>query len=180
MKNRFKVLGVALLLAGAQAQTKVQSGPLYGELGYAPVKISFAGYSITPKVLRGMLGYEVNPNLAVEGMLGLGVSDGSTTVSGVRVTGEVDHMIGLYLKPKVTVTPELELFARAGIVRNKVTASVPAAVWTGSDTQSDVSYGLGLAYSINKTTSLVVDCMSYYSKDGVKGNGVTVGVGFKF
>lgn len=182
MKNRFKLSCAALLVAsmGAQAQTKAPSGGLYGDVGYTLVKISADGYSVTPKVLRGVVGYEVNPNLAIEGMVGLGVGDDSTTLAGVKLVGEVDHMIGLYLKPKMAVSPDLELFARAGFVRSKVTASAPAYGVSASESQSDLSYGVGMSYSINKTTALNVDYMSYYNKDGVKANGFTVGVGFKF
>lgn len=182
MKNRFKFLCVAMLVAsaGAHAQTTAPSGGLYGELGVTSVKYSYAGYSITPKVLRGVLGYELHPNVAIEGMVGLGVSDGSTTFSGVKLVGEVDHMMGLYVKPKVAVSPDLELFARVGFMRSKVTGSAPSFGVTGSATESDASYGLGARYSFSKTTALVVDYMSYYSKDGEKANGLTIGLGFKF
>lgn len=182
MKNRFKLLCVALLVAsaGAQAQTAAQSGGMYGELGYALVKVKYAGYSMTPKVLRATLGYELNPNVALEAMAGLGVSDGATSVGGIKLTGEVDHMVGLFVKPKVAVSPDLDLFGRVGFVRSKVTASIPVAGLTESDSQTDLSYGVGVSYSISKTTSLTADYMSYYNKDGVKANGFTVGVGFKF
>lgn len=182
MKNRFKFLCVALVLAsaGVQAQSQAQSGGMYGEVGLTSVKVSSDGYSLTPRVLRGVVGYEVNPNFAIEGMVGFGVSDDTVTVSGFKVAGEVDHMIGLFVKPKVAVSPDLELFARAGFVRTKVTASLSGFGLSASDSQSDVSYGVGLAYSISKGTSLNLDYMSYYNKDGVKANGVTLGVGFKF
>lgn len=182
MKNRFKLLCVALLVAsaGAQAQNKPQAGGLYGELGLTQVKYSYAGYSITPKVLRGVVGYDAHPNVAIEAMVGLGISDGSTTVAATRVVGEVDHMIGLYVKPKVDVSPELQVFARVGFARSKVTGSVPSMGLTTTATDSDASYGMGLAYSFNKTSALTLDYMSYYSKDGEKANGLTLGVGFKF
>lgn len=180
MKYRSQLLCAALLAAafGAQAQTRNQAGPLYGELGYSPIKIKYADTSVTPKVLRAMVGYELSPNLAIEGMLGMGVSDDSTKVGSVSINGEVDHTVGIYLKPKAAITPDLEVFGRLGYARSKLTFS--ALGMTESDSSSDASYGLGFSYRFDPKISLTVDYMSYYNKNGWKANGLTVGVGFRF
>ena len=85
--KKIAVLAAALVVMGAaQAQSK---SPLYGELGYTFTKVSSDGVDFNPGVLRGMLGYEVNPYLALEAMYGTSLSDDSTSIDGVTVKAEV-------------------------------------------------------------------------------------------
>jgi opacity protein-like surface antigen len=170
---------IALASIGAQAQ-------MYGEVGYtattAKQNIDGDGIKASPSALRGILGYELNPNLAVEGMVAFGMSDATVKVNGVSATGvklEIDNAVGLYLKPKTKLNDQVELFGRVGFARVKGTIS---AAGFGSETESEssFSYGAGFSYAINPTTSLNADYMQYLSKDGFKVNGFTFGVGFKF
>ena len=165
-------------VVGAQAQSKPGASPVYGELGWASITYKESGYKLQPGMVRAIVGTEVNPNLSVEGMLGFGVADDTVNIQGVRVTGEINHAWGVFLKPKASVAPNLELFGRVGYVKTKVTASVPG--YAISDTGGDLAYGAGLSYKISDSTSLNADYMSYYNKDGVKGTGFTIGLGLRF
>jgi opacity protein-like surface antigen len=136
----------------------------------------------SPSALRGLLGYELNPNLAIEGMVAFGMSDASIKVNGVSEPGlklKVDNAVGFYLKPKTKLNDQVELFGRVGFARVKGTVS-EAGFGSESVTESSFSYGAGFSYAINSTTSLNADYMQYLSKDGFKVNGFTFGVGFKF
>lgn len=128
--------------------------------------------------MRAVIGTEVHPNLNLEGMIGMGITDGSTRVGNVTIKSEVDHFWGLYVKPKVALSPDLELFGRLGYASSKVSASIPGYVV--SESGYSVSYAVGLNFKVSESTSLNADYTSYYSKDGVKANGFTVGMGFKF
>jgi len=77
-----------LLATGVQAQANTTS-PWYGELGYTSLKYSDGTDSLKPGMLRGLVGYGFHPNLAVEGMLGLGIKDDSVNVMGVNVDVKV-------------------------------------------------------------------------------------------
>lgn len=186
MKKQCKSAAVAAMFLAAgvaayaqQAPAANAASPLYGELAYAPVKIKDEGASLgTSKNVRGILGYELHPNLAVEALASFGVSDGHITVQGVRVDTGVDHMYGLYVKPKLTLTSDLELFGRVGYVRSKL--SVRAEGHHDFDSESDASYGLGLAYRINDRLSAVVDYTRYYDKDNLKLQGLSAGLRWKF
>ncbi len=181
MKIRSTLAAVAVLACGAGsalAQSQNPSGGLYGELSYVAVKVKDSGYSLSPKVLRAIIGTEVNPNLAVEAALGTGLSDGSTQVYGVKVTGEVDRMFGLFLRPKVNLSPDLELFGRVGMVRTKVSLSLLGR--SASDSDTDIAYGVGLAYRLGKNASVVVDYMNYYNEDGTKATGLAFGARYQF
>lgn len=185
MKTRSKLLAWAAvaITAAANAQT-------YGEIGYASVttkeNISLLGnaynFKATPTALRGIFGYELNPNLAIEALGAFGLSDDSFKVNGINVPGlkmEIDHVVGVYLKPKTKLNENVEIFGRIGFARAKGTVS---AIGVGSESSSanSFSYGAGLSYAINPTTSLNADYMSYLNKDRFKANGFTFGVGFKF
>lgn len=183
MKKYVNGLSILVLLAmgvSAHAQTQTPATPWYGELAYAPVKIKEAGLPDgTAKNLRGILGYELHPNVALEGLLSLGVGDASVTVDGDPVDTRVNRVVGLYVKPKVAVSQDIELFARLGYARTKVT-STSSTGDSGSGSESDVSYGLGAAYRINDRWSAVVDYMRYSDKDGVRLQGLSAGLRLRF
>jgi opacity protein-like surface antigen len=182
MKKHVNGLSILVLLAAGasvHAQTQTPANPWYGELAYAPVKIQSEGLSdSTSKNLRGIIGYELRPNVALEGLLSLGVADGSVTVGGLRIDTSVDRVVGLYVKPKFSVSQDIEVFARLGYARIKLTDSVMGVSFTES--ASDASYGLGAAYRINDKWSAVVDYMRYYDKDGVRLQGLSAGLRLRF
>jgi hypothetical protein len=74
-RSKMKVIAIAtaaaslLLGVAAHAQQAPAAGPLYGELGYSWAQIHGNGVKATPGAIRGIIGYDVHPNLAVEGML---------------------------------------------------------------------------------------------------------------
>jgi opacity protein-like surface antigen len=180
---------LALLGTSAQAQTTARSAQgLYGEVGYTHLKLKVDGVSgdATLGALRGILGYDLHPNLALEGLLAFGVKDdeASDVVSGIPVTAklELQNAFGIYVKPKFNPTNELELFGRLGWTRTKLkaTLSIPGASASESDSDSDFSYGVGAKYNFNPRMSVGLDWMRYFDKDGVTIDGVTVGFGYRF
>ncbi len=171
----------ALTLAafGASAQ-------MYGEIGVTAAKYKEnlePGFNAksSPTALRGVFGYEINPNFAIEGMVGVGMSDDNLKVNGNTVPGvkmEVDSIFGIYAKPKIKFTPELEGFVRAGFAQSKGTFSGFGEQYSAKE--SGFSYGLGMSYALNPKTSRNIDYMSYLDKNEVKVNGFTFGLGYKF
>jgi opacity protein-like surface antigen len=177
MKRLIPLFAVATLAAGTAS---VQAQGLYGEVGYTPLKLeSRVGgldFSSRPSNVRGIIGYELNDNLAVEGMLGLSAQDSSVKVNGINsgVKSEVDNMVGVFVKPKIEVVEGLELFGRLGAARTKL------SVGNETDSATSVAYGFGASYKLNPALSLNADYMTYHDKDDTTLKGVTVGVGYKF
>jgi opacity protein-like surface antigen len=176
---------IAMLSTAAQAQTS----PLYGEIGYTQFKIKEEGSSnLKPNALRGIIGYTLHPNVAVEGMLAFGVGDDGVTedVVGVPVNFDLklQHAYGIYVKPKFNVTPQFEVFGRLGYTEAKFkgTTSVPSLGLSvsESDSDGDVSYGLGAAYNFTPRMNVGLDYMRYSDKEGVKVDGVTLSFGYRF
>ncbi|MGN7874248.1 porin family protein [Roseateles sp. 22389] len=168
------IVVAALLAAGAaQAQTQTQA-PLYGELGYTFVKVKAdGGLSAKPGAIRGIVGYDVHPNVAIEGMLAFGVSD--DTVGGAKI--KIPHSYGLFVTPKYAFD-QFEVFGRLGYAHSKIKASDEDG--SISDSGGSFAYGLGAKYNFDKSIYGAVDYMRYYKKDGIKADGFTLSVGYRF
>jgi attachment invasion locus protein len=173
---------IAAATAVACAAGMAQAQGMYGELGYSHLKFEESGTAfsgkVNPTMARGIIGYELNPNLAVEGMVGLGMSSDDIRVGSATLKGKVDNMVGAFVKPKVKLGETVELFGRAGVVSTKVSAE--AGRVSVSDRGTSFAYGGGASFALTPTLSLNADYMRYYDRKGIEVDGVTVGVGFKF
>lgn len=126
-------------------------------------------------MVRGIFGVDLNRNIALEAMIGAGVSDDSAY--GAKL--ELKHAIGFYIKPKINLTDNLEAFARLGIAKAKLKVS---SYYYGSvtDSDNDFSFGAGLAYTFSSGVYGALDYMRYYDKDGLTIDGATLSIGFRF
>ncbi len=165
---------LAVLAAGAaSAQSMSEDSGYYGEIGYTPISISGGGLTFKPKLARFTVGKDINENLSVEGMYGATVS--KDNYQGVDVSASA---YGIFLKPKIEVSKDTEVFARVGWVKSDIKGT-----WTGgsaSSSGSDVSYGLGVQTKFTKDVYGQVDYMNYYDKNGTTSKGFTVSVGTGF
>jgi opacity protein-like surface antigen len=158
------VLGFTLLAAGAQAQS------LYGEVGYTGLDYRAPGLKVSPGMVRGLVGYEFTPNLAVEGMVGLGA--GSDSDSGTSL--KLKNTVGVFGKVQAPITEDLKVYGRLGVARTSLQTNGV------SDSDTGLAYGAGVTYDLSKTTYLNADYTKYLDRDSKKLEGVTVGVGFRF
>ena len=160
-------------------------GQVYGELGlsFMSYKIARAGISAKPIMLRAIAGYDYHPNLAAEAMLGLGLR-GADAVGpfGTAYSVRAGNLFGAYAKPRLRVGGETEFFARLGIAN----AGTSVGGYTGTDGGAGLSYGLGFKTVTpwksfgNRPVSVAADYMTYYSSNGVKFTGITLGAGMSF
>ncbi len=173
---------IAAVSISAQAQSGTTGGKgLYGEIGYASLNYKETAASLsTMGAARVILGYNLMENLAMDGMVAFGASDGSTTISGVTIKGRIDSGYGIYLKPKAKLSESIEVFGRLGYFNANMTVWVPGTPLSVSRSGDDFSYGIGGNVKVSKDMSLNLDYMSYYNKNGTTVNGVTLGLGFNF
>lgn len=167
---------VALAAVGAQAQG------MYGELGYSHLNFEETDTAfsakVNPSMVRGIVGYELNRNLAVEGMAGIGLQSDDVRVGSARLEGEVDNILGVFVKPKIQLGESVELFGRAGVATTKVSAR--AGNLSISDRGTSFAYGGGASFALTPRTSITADYMRYYDRKGIVVDGINVGVGLKF
>jgi opacity protein-like surface antigen len=157
-------LGLVALAAGAQAQS------LYGEVGYTGLDYREPGLKASPGMVRGVVGYEFSPNLAMEGMVGL--HGGSDTASGTTL--KLGNMVGVFGKVQAPLAEGVNVYGRLGVARSDLKANGV------SDARTGLAYGVGMSYDLSKTTYLNADYTKYYDRRDQKLEGVTLGVGFRF
>jgi hypothetical protein len=173
---------VAIAAVFALAGIAAQAQSTYAEVGVGTAKYSEPALSMTPTIARGIFGMNLNDNFAVEAMGATGLSDGTTTYSGVGINLRVDNAFGAYITPKVKLGDSAELFVRAGYthVNGTATATGNRGSLTLAMSGSSPSFGAGVKFNLSNNSYVVADYMSYYSKDGISVNGYTVGMGFGF
>ncbi|WP_431257263.1 porin family protein [Roseateles chitinivorans] len=173
--TKISILAAALLLAAgvAQAQTAAATSGLYGDVGYSFLNLKSDDPTIKPGALRGIVGWDLHPNVAIEAMLATGLKD--DTVDGVKF--KVTRSYGIFVTPKYSFD-QFEVFGRVGYADSKIKAS--GLGLSGSDSYGSFAWGLGGRYNFSKTIYGGLDYMQYYKKDGLKVDGVTLNVGYRF
>ncbi|MBT9463288.1 outer membrane beta-barrel protein [Hydrogenophaga sp.] len=186
MNLSYKALAAAVLsvaAAGAQAQVQAPT-KMYAEIGYAAIGLDATDGTDTlkasPGALTGVFGYQLHPNLAVEGFLGLGLTKDEIELNGAPsgVNAKINNAYGFFIKPGFKVSEGVELFARLGYLRTKL--SVSAGGVSVSDTDTSAAYGVGVNLNLTKTSYLQANWTSYYKDDGAKAQGVALAYGMRF
>lgn len=176
------VAAAALLTLAGTAQAQTDDLNSYAEVGYSKVtiKVDDIGLKTAPAVLSSVLGYWINPNLAVEAHLGLAMGSDDITDNGMSsgAKAKLGTNIGLFLRPSVEVSDGLELFGRVGWQRSrlKITASNESAYGSGND----LAFGFGANYHLSKTSYLQLSWLNHFSKDGLSAKGVGLSYGYRF
>lgn len=180
--SAFAVLTALFAAVPAHAQTAAPK--MYAEFGYTQYNAkdsdSIDSIKFSPGAVTGTLGYQFTPNIAVEGLFGLGAGEGKIKLNGVKtnVKGQVTKAVGLYFKPSLAVSDRVDLFARIGWAHTELEMSVPGASVTESD--NSASYGVGANFNISKTSYIQASWMNYYKNDGFKIDGFNIAYGFRF
>lgn len=176
MKSAIAKISTAIVLVAAASSACAQ---FYGELGYTALSYKESGAPDADLGLLGAtIGYEINKNLAVEGLLATGISDDTVQVGAVNVKVKNKDTYGFFLKPKAIVAENLEVSAKLGWAKSKIEASSLGV--TASDSGSDFAYGVGVQYSVTPTAYITGGYSNFYNKDGTKVDGWNIGVGYKF
>jgi len=182
MKKRLATAAAAFVLLGsAQAQMPpMTTSALYGELGYTFLKVDAFGTSFRPAAIRGILGWDVHPTFAVEGMLAGGVVDDDKGISingqPANVTAKLNNMYGIWAKPRF-VRDKTEFFGRFGWAHTDVEAS-RAGFGTASEGQDDFAWGLGVNYRFSPNGYVGADWMRYSNQSNSHVDGLTLSVGW--
>ena len=176
MFKQIIVSALSLASLGATAQ-------IYGGIGVTSAKlndkISSENTEISTTALRGIFGYKVGPKLSLEGVAAFGLNNSSfnvTTAPNSKLN--IDYMVGVYAKPTIKITPQLETFFRAGMAQTLTTL-----FYQGNTTKTinnGFSYGVGMSYELGKTTFFNLDYMFYVNNDQTKATGITAGVDYLF
>lgn len=166
------VLGGATLAPSAFAQ---ETGP-YWSVGYTHIMVEVDGADdANVGALQGKLGYRFHPNFALEGEAAVGVVDESYDVFGTEVDVGLDKEFGVFAVGFLPVSPDVNLFARAGYVDIEIEAS--AGGMSISDVDNGIGYGVGLIWDLG-----MIDLRAEYTRYDVEGeaNTLSLSIGGKF
>lgn len=178
LKLAFIAFLIVFGISSVSAQSMNKDSDYYGEIGYttAHLKNDKNGFSINPKLARLIVGKEFDKNLAVEGAYAFTTSKDSDVVNGVKYTGKVSSY-GIYLKPKMEIAEDIEVFARIGALHTEYSE------YSGGKSTANknrLSYGIGIQAKLTKDIYGQVDYMNFYKQNGVTANGFTISVGTRF
>ncbi len=181
--SRLAMAATCFALAAIGQSAHAQAKPAATSAGYIDVGYLAATYkepslTVRPAALRVVAGMDVHPNLAVQGLAGFNVKAGDGTSGGSPVEVKLTSVLGLYAKPKMDVSPDLELFGRLGFAN--VNRGSKVGTTSSSDSGSSLSYGLGASYRVTKDVNIGVDYMSYYNRNDITITGFTASVGYRF
>ena len=166
----------------SMAQTVIpkssDDGKVYVEGGLIYGRYSQPSGWFTSAIGNIKLGYQLNDNLAVEGMLANSISDTTFYVGSTQVNARVSNAYGIYVKPSIPLQSNFNIFARIGFTH----ATISANTYWGSGWASGtgLSYGAGAKYYPTDQAYIQLDYMSYYDKDGIQltGPGMSLGINF--
>lgn len=184
MKRKLTVAALATFAAfGAQAEEAPQpQGYFGGNYVFLTYEEDGIDEDFDLGALVGKAGVNVNPYLAAELRVGFGVKDYSISGNGVTAELEVDYLVGGYIVAGIPNSSPIYPYAVLGATKAELTATVRAFGESASvsDSDSDVSYGVGANFAVNEQVSLNAEYMSYLDKDSVKISGISIGGAVRF
>lgn len=111
------------------------------------------------------------------GEIRVGTGIGEDTVGGV-LDVEIDQLIGAYLRSGVLTSGNLYPYLVMGVTQGKVTEKALGV--KRSESETDLSFGIGIDYTVKKSISFNAEYINYISKNSVDISGFTLGVAKRF
>ena len=175
----FNKLALTATLLAASAASNANAGENYFGGGVAFIKYSETGIDdIDMTSAFGKFGTKFNENFAGEVRLGFGLNSDSVNIYGVDVDTELKNYYGAYLKAGINATENVYPYVILGYTRGKIEAS--AQGYSVSDSESDMSFGLGIDFTVAEQTDLTLEYINYLDKDGVELSGFGLSIARSF
>ena len=177
-----KLALASLILLGTAAPAMAQTASFYGDIGYTNIAIDGQDAGLSDDITLGSImahgGILFTPNFGAEGELAIGIQDEDIDFGG-GVTGNVglNYLVGAYGRAQVEVTPQLVLFARAGVVNAELEAE--AAGVSVSDSETGAGYGAGGEFMFDAFNGIRLDYTRYDIED-LEADALTIAYKRKF
>ena len=176
MKKIFTAISLGLVITGASAQAQKSNG--YVEIGGIYARYQETGGWFTSAVGNAKVGVNINDNISLEAIVGTSLYDTNFYVGRTLVSARIDSLFGGYVKGKVPISPNADIFGRFGVAQGQVSAS--SAYGSGWASGTGLSYGGGLQFKLDNSSYVAIDYMSYYNKSGTSATGLGLNYGFNF
>jgi len=169
-----KLISVAVLSAAAASPAFAEGpylGATYNSLGITDSRIG--GVELDVDTLGIVGGYELSPNLAVEGRLLTGVDEEN---SGA-FRAEVDSYIGANLLGKLPLNNQFSLYGTLGY--GFLDANISGPGFNTNDDDGALSYGGGVMYTAGNV-NIRAGYEMLYDKDNIEADGLNLTATFAF
>ena len=164
--NMYALGSIGSLSYTGDAQTEINTA-LTG-VGNTPSQSSLGSQSTG---FKAMVGYEINPNWAVEGgYVGMGTFKYSaTTASGAVSANVTSYGYNFSVLAMAPVNDKFSLLGKVGYTMGNQTSTVTGngASLSISDDQNSVSYGIGGMYKLTPTLSLRAEWEQLFNDVGM-------------
>lgn len=174
MKKILVLIVLCVVFSGVNAFSN--QGSNYFGINLSRCDYSYDGMSgdFNPLAVIGKLGYCFHRNFAVEGRLGLGLTEDENDAYGHDVSMELDNLIGIYCKGFFDIDKKIQVYGLIGLTRAEGTVEGPG--FSDSDDDNDLSYGIGIDFKIAYKLYIGLEYMNYLSKSDYDLDAIAVGV----
>jgi opacity protein-like surface antigen len=169
-----KLISVAVLSAAAASPAFAEGpylGAAYNSLAITDSRIN--GVELDVDTLGVVGGYELSPNLAIEGRLLTGVDEENS--GGFRA--EIDSYLGANLLGKLPLNNQLSLYGTLGY--GFLDANISGPGFNVNDDDGGVSYGGGVMYTAGNV-NIRAGYEMLYDRDNVEAEGLNLTATFAF
>lgn len=188
LKQSINLLTFACLAALSTHAYAEQTQGYYG-IGYHMGSYEETGVpEANPDAIAFRAGSYLNQVIAIEARLALGIVDDTVRVNAqdlglgvnadIDVDVELDTALSVFIKADVPMTPFVNAYGLLGLTRGEVEAS--AGGFTVSESETGLSYGLGIEGEINRRTSLSVEYVQFLDEDAFEYTGINFGITTRF
>lgn len=153
---------VFLLLLAAVAQPALAREQPYAGFDYTRATFSTANAEPEYTALRVKVGGEFSQYLGFEYQGAVGLGGDTSTLPAGTIDSKLRGLIGLYLRPKLELGEDFAVFAVGGYswTRVQLNVNIPGLL-SRTETQGDLSAGVGVEARVLGNSFLSVDYMEY-------------------
>ena len=179
--NLRQLFSISLLIAATAATSNTHARGHGHNHSYIGVNYSFLEQPIAnaddAKLNTASLRVGTFFDRSFSGEIRVGTGIGDDTVGGVADV-EIDHLIGAYLRSGVLTSGSVYPYLVAGVTQGKVTSKIAGV--KSSNSETDLSFGIGIDYTVKNSVSFNAEYINYISKNSVDISGFTLGIAKKF
>lgn len=175
IKQSIRILSLTCLTAlSAQAYAEQAQG--YYGIGYQMGSYKETGVpEANPGAITFRVGSYLNQVVSIDARLALGITDDTV---GTNVDVELDTALSVFIKGDVPMTPFVNAYGLLGLTRGEIETS--AGSLTASESETGLSYGLGIEGEINRRTYLSAEYVMYLDENAFEYTGINFGITTRF
>ncbi|WP_404364513.1 porin family protein [Marinobacter sp.] len=161
----------------AQAQKPIDQGYLGANYIFLTYEEDGFSEDFDLGALVGKAGAKLTPYFAAELRAGFGVADESVSANGFTGELELDYLVGGYAVGGIPNETPFYPYVVIGYTKGELTASVsgPGGSASISESESDLSYGVGADFFVTERFLVNAEYMKYLDKDDFEISGISVG-----